>query len=219
VLRVDVRGFGQSEKLPGPYSPQLFASDVASVMRACQITRAHVVGISMGGVIAQRLALDLSEVVRSMTLISTSSEVNLQARTAWEELAASVEQHGFIAADGMAARLHAASFTRSYPERVQHRQRLTAANDPHAFAAAARAVSAFNWTADLKQVRAPTLILQGWEDALTPPGGGVKMSRALPHSRLLMIPECGHFIPDEKPEILTNSLLAFLAGIDLAGTP
>jgi 3-oxoadipate enol-lactonase len=215
VLRIDVRGFGQSDKPPGPYSPQLFASDVAGIARACHITRAHVAGISMGGVITQRLVFDFPELVQSMTLISTSSEVNTQAQAAWEKLANGVERQGFTAADGMADRLHAASFTKAYPERVQHRQRLTAANDPRAFAAAARAVSAFNWTADLERVQVPTLILQGLEDVLTPPGGGVKMSRALSHSRLLMLPECGHFVPDEKPEIFTNALLAFLAGVDL----
>lgn len=216
VLRIDVRGFGESDKPPGPYSPQLFARDLAGVVYASQITRAHVAGISMGGVIAQRLALDFPDLVRSLTLMSTSSEVNAQAQAAWEELATGVEQRGFAAAEGMADRLHAASFTKAYPERVQNRQRLTAANDPHAFAAAARAVSAFNWTADLRRIQVPALILQGLEDVLTPPGGAVKMNRALPHSRLLMIPECGHFVPDEKPEVFIHSLLAFLAGVDFA---
>jgi 3-oxoadipate enol-lactonase len=214
VLRVDVRGFGESDKPPGPYSPQLFASDLAGLVQDCQVTRAHVAGISMGGVIAQRFALDYPELVQSLTLISTSSEVNAKAQAAWEELATGIEQRGFTAAEGMADRLHAANFTQAYPERVQNRQRLTAANDPHAFAAAARAVSAFNWTADLKRIQVPTLILQGLEDVLTPPGGAVKMNRALPHSRLLLIPDCGHFVPDEKPEVFTNTLLAFLAGVD-----
>src|ERR1700741_4719379 len=54
VSRLDVRGFGESDKPPGPYSPQLFARDLAGVVHASQIRRAHVAGISMGGVIAQR---------------------------------------------------------------------------------------------------------------------------------------------------------------------
>ncbi|MCL6508499.1 MAG: alpha/beta hydrolase, partial [Bryobacteraceae bacterium] len=73
TLRFDVRGFGRSDKPPGPYSPRLFARDVADLLRALRLTAAHVAGISMGGVIAQRVALDYPELVSSLTLISTSS--------------------------------------------------------------------------------------------------------------------------------------------------
>jgi pimeloyl-ACP methyl ester carboxylesterase len=211
-----VRGFGQSEKPMGPYSPQLFARDLADLVRSCQITRAHVVGISMGGVIAQRLALDFPELVQSLILISTSSEVNAKGQATWEELAAGVEQQGFSTVTSFSERLFAASFVAAHPKMVEDRIKRTAANTPHAWAAAARAVSAFNWTADLAGVQVPTLILQGLEDGLTPPGGAVKMNRALPHSQLLFLPDCGHFVPDEKPEIFTNTVLAFLAGVDFS---
>jgi len=216
VWRLDVRGFGESEKPAGPYSPQLFARDVAGLARACHITHAHVAGISMGGVIAQRLALDFPDLVRSLTLISTSSEVKTQAQAAWEELAANVEQHGVVAEASFIERLFAPSFVIAHPEKVRDRVSREAANDPRAWAAAARAVSVFNWTADLSRVQVPTLIVQGLEDTLTPPGGAVKMSRSLPHSRLFMLAGCGHFVPDEKPEIFTYTLLAFLAGVDLS---
>jgi 3-oxoadipate enol-lactonase len=216
LLRFDVRGFGESEKPTGPYSPQLFARDLAGLARSCQVTRAHVAGISMGGVIAQRLALDFPDLVRSLILISTSSEVNAKGQAAWEELAVGVEQRGFSTVASFSERLFAASFAAAHRKMVEDRIKHTAANTPHAWAAAARAVSAFNWTADLAGVQVPTLILQGLEDGLTPPGGAVKMNRALPHSRLLFLPDCGHFVPDEKPEIFTNAVLAFLAGIDFS---
>jgi 3-oxoadipate enol-lactonase len=218
VLRVDVRGFGESEKPAGPYSPQLFARDLAGVVQTCRVTRAHVAGISMGGVIAQRFALDFPEIVQSLMLISTSSEVNAKGQAAWEELATGVEQQGFSTVANFSERLFAASFVSAHPETVGDRIKRTAANDPHAWAAAARAVSAFNWTADLAGVRVPTLILQGLEDGLTPPGGAVKMDRAFPHSRLLFLPDCGHFVPDEKPEIFTSTVLAFLAGVDFSSS-
>src|SRR5215510_569594 len=95
VFRWDVRGFGESDKPPGPYSPQLFAKDLAGLFRAYGIPRAHVSGISMGGVIAQRFALDFPEYVESLTLISTSSEVGRQAQAAWEKTATSIEERGF----------------------------------------------------------------------------------------------------------------------------
>lgn len=216
VLRWDVRGFGESAKPPGPYSPQLFARDLAGLVRSLGVTSAHVAGISMGGVIAQRFALDYPELVQSLTLISTSSEVGAQARAAWEKMAAVIEQHGFSADTAFAERIFAPSFVKAHPEAVQEMAARTAANDPRAYAVAARAIGAYNWTADLGRMQAPTLILQGLDDALTPPGGSVRMSRVLPRSRLLLIPDCGHVVPVEKPELFTHTLLAFLAGIDLS---
>jgi 3-oxoadipate enol-lactonase len=216
VTRWDARGFGESDKPAGPYSPEIFARDLAGLFRACGLKRAHVAGISMGGMIAQRFALDFPEYVESLTLLSTSSEVGTQAQVAWEKMAAAIEQRGFSLNTDFASRIYAPSFVKAHPEAVQATAARTATNDPRAYAAAARAVSAYNWTAELGRLRMPTLIIQGMEDKLTPPGGSVKMSRAIPRSRLLMFPDCGHVIPEEKPELFTRTLLAFLAGVDFS---
>jgi pimeloyl-ACP methyl ester carboxylesterase len=168
----------------------------------------------MGGVIAQRFALDFPEYVETLTLISTSSEVGPQARAAWEKTAAIIEERGFSTSADFAQRLYAPSFVAAHPEAVQTMAQRTATNDPRAYAAAARAIGSYNWTAELERLHMPTLILQGAEDMLTPPGGSIKMSRVIPRSRLLMFPDCGHVVPEEKPELFTRTLLAFLAGVD-----
>jgi 3-oxoadipate enol-lactonase len=216
VTRFDARGFGESDKPAGPYSPQLFAKDLAGLFQACGIVCAHIVGISMGGVIAQRFALDFPERVTSLTLISTSSEVGAQAHEAWEKTASIIEERGFSSNLNAAQRVFAPSFEKAHPEVVQAMAARTAGNAPHAYAAAARAIGGYNWTAELSRVQAPTLIVQGVEDVLTPPGGSIKMSRVLPRARLLMFPDCGHAVPEEKPDLLIRTLLAFLAGVDFA---
>src|SRR5262245_60407894 len=66
VLRFDVRGFGDSDKPAGPYSTGMFARDLAGLLQACSVEQAHVLGISMGGVIAQRFALDFPGRVHSL---------------------------------------------------------------------------------------------------------------------------------------------------------
>jgi pimeloyl-ACP methyl ester carboxylesterase len=170
----------------------------------------------MGGVIAQRFTLDYPELVRSLTLVSTSSEVGAQAQAVWEKMAAIIEQRGFSNDTAFAERIFAPGFVKAHPEEVRAMAARTAANDPKAYASAARAIGAYNWTADLVRVQVPTLILQGLEDALTPPGGSVKMHRVLPRSRLLMIPECGHVVPIEKPELFVQTVLAFVAGVELS---
>jgi 3-oxoadipate enol-lactonase len=216
VLRFDVRGSGASDKPAGPYSLAVFAHDVDGLLAACGVVRAHVLGISMGGVIAQRLALDFPARVRSLVLVSTSSEVGEQSVAIWQWLADLIEREGFDARTADASRAFSPRFAAAHPEVITDLGRRIAANAPRAYAASARAVSDYNWTHALRCVTAPTLILQGLEDQLTPPGGSVKMSRALPRSRLLMIAEAGHNLPRERPTLFHDTVLAFLAGVDFS---
>src|SRR5215207_3215508 len=177
VLRWDVRGFGQSDKPVGPYTPQLFAQDLAGLVHTLGFAKTHVAGISMGGVIAQRFTLDYPELVSSLTLISTSSEVSESAQRAWEKTASIIEQRGFSSNTEAAQRVFAPSFAKNSPHAVQVMAERTAINDPRAYAAAARAIGSYNWTGELGRIQAPTLILQGREDVLTPPGGSIKLNR------------------------------------------
>lgn len=214
VLCWDVRGFGHSDKPAGPYSLDLFAADLAELVRALGIADAHFAGLSMGGVITQRLALDYPDLVRSMTLVSTSSKVGEFATNGWRRLADLIETNGFREDAEAARRGFSLGFAERHPEEIAAASRETAANDPAAYAAAARAVSHYDWTEQLVKVRIPTLIMQGAEDQLTPPGGSVILSRGLPQSRLLMIAGAGHNLPIEEPALFESALLAFTAGID-----
>ncbi|MBI3784646.1 MAG: alpha/beta fold hydrolase [Deltaproteobacteria bacterium] len=218
VLRPDLRGFGASDKPPGPYSPSKFAADLAALLDHCAIDTAHVLGISMGGVIAQRFALDHPARVRSLVLVSTSSEVGANAIAAWQRLADKIEREGFDSRTADARRSVSPVFAQQHPEVVAELGRRNASCDPHGYAAAARAVADYNWTAELATVTVPVLILQGLDDQLTPPGGSVKMSRVLPQARLLMVAAAGHNLPLEQPEIFRNSVLAFLGGVDMTLT-
>jgi len=81
--------------------------------------------------------------------------------------------------------------------------------------AAARAAADFNWTGELATLDCPVLIVQGLEDRMTPPGGAVKMRRALRQARLLMVAGAGHNIQEEEPQALAAAALGFFAGIEL----
>ena len=108
-----------------------------------------------------------------------------------------------------------ASLAAAHPGVVCELARRTRLGDPGAYAATARAFGGYGWTAELRRVGAPTLILQGLDDALTPPGGSVILSRGIPRSRLVMVPGAGHNLPIEMPALFTTAVLAFLAGLDL----
>ncbi len=221
VLRWDVRGFGESER-PSTSSrlttlnPTAWAADLAHLLEAVGIDRAVVSGISMGGVIAQRFALDFPEKTSALVLMSTSSQVGEAGRRGWEERARMVEAEGMlplmeqsgpsIAYSEWYAREHAAEIAAAAKETA-------ARNDPRCYAAAARAVSDYNYTPELPSITCPTLILQGLEDKLTPPGGSVIMSRQIPNARLEMIEACGHGIPAEQPAECLRLLEGFLAEV------
>ncbi len=215
VVRLDIRGFGASDKPAGPYSPTMFARDLAGVLDACGFESAHIAGHSMGGVIAQRFGLDFPARARSLILVSTSSEVGEKSIAAWQRLADQIEEKGFDARSASAARSFSPSFAAKHPDVVQATGQRNAECDPRGYAAAARAVSDYHWTADLNRLTTPVLILQGLDDQLTPPGGSVKLRRALPNARLLMMAEAGHNLPIEQPELFRHALLGFTAGVDL----
>jgi 3-oxoadipate enol-lactonase len=214
VIRWDVRGFGRSAKPPGPYDLDLYADDLRHVFDHLQIESGYLVGLSMGGVIAQRFLLEHGERLRGAVLVSTSSEISEKATANWRRLADRVESRGFGRVD--ASRSFAAEFARTHPAVVAAASLQTAGNDPTAYAAAARAVSDYTFTAALAAVRIPVLVVQGLDDQLTPPGGSVKLSRAIPHSRLLLLPGAGHSLPIEDPVLFTSTVLAFTGAVEAA---
>jgi len=212
VVRWDVRGFGRSDKPAGPYDLGLYADDLRHVFDHLRIERAILVGLSMGGVIAQRFLLEHGNRLAGVVLVSTSSEISEKATANWRRLADRVESGGFGRVD--ASRSFAAEFARTHPAAVAAAGLQTASNDPAAYAAAARAVSDYSFTADLEKVRLPALIMQGLDDQLTPPGGSVKLSRAIPHARLLLLPDAGHSLPIENPVLFSSIVLAFTGAVE-----
>jgi pimeloyl-ACP methyl ester carboxylesterase len=219
VLRWDLRGAGASAKPPGPYDAALFARDLAALLDHLGEPRAHLVGHSGGGVVSQRFALDFPERTASLVLASTSSEVGEAARRGWHRLADQVERQGFGPEREPDARAFAPAWAAAHPDAVRELGRRTRQNDPAAYAATARAFGAYDWTARLGTITAPTLVLQGLEDRLTPPGGSVILARGLPRARLVMLPGAGHNLPLEMPELFTTTVLGFLAGVELSAPP
>jgi len=214
VITWDVRGFGRSDKPPGPYSAELWARDLAGLLDALAVERAYLVGHSMGGVIAQRFALDFPERLAALILASTSSQVNERAMAHWMGQADAIERDGFGAWVAAQQAGYTEEFLRAHPDQLENDRRRVELNDSSAYAAGARAVAAYNFTSELKQITAPTLILQGLTDPQTPPGGSVIINRHIPGSRLVMLEGTGHGIYTEHPEKFVHLLTEFLSHVE-----
>jgi len=215
VVRWDIPGFGCSPKRIASYTPDAVAADLFSLLDQLHLEQVHLLGISMGGAVAQRFALAHPNRLRSLILVSTSSEVGARAAVAWQRVAAKIEREGLTTGVLDATRSVSPSFAKNHPEIVRRLTESACASDSRNYAAAARAFGNYDWTADLERIGAPTLILQGLDDRLTPPGGSVKMSRFLPHARLLIVPEAGHNLPIERPDLFASAVLAFTGAVDM----
>ncbi len=213
VMTWDVRGFGQSDKPEGEYSAGLFAEDLHRLLARLGIARVYLLGHSMGGVIAQRFALDYPQQVEALILVSTSSEVGPRATAAWEDRIRGIEEKGMEGITPFAGWAYAPEFAQAHPEAVEERLRVVLRNDPQAYIRATRAVSSYNYTPELARIGCPTLILQGDKDIITPPGGSVIMNRNIPGSQLKIFKDCGHMLPTEKEKEFVEAVLEFLGNL------
>lgn len=213
ILTWDVRGHARSGRPASGYSITQFAADLAGLLDHLDIPDAVIMGSSMGGTITQRFILDFPRKSAAAVIMSTSSEVNEAGRSRWES------QADFIEANGMRAwieRSRPASYTPEYlaehPEVAEGEERRIANNpDSTVYAQVARAVAFYNYTQELEQVRTPTLVMVGDQDAMTPPGGSVIISRRIPDAELQILPGLGHGLEQQDPKQVVDLVGDFLA--------
>jgi len=206
TVTFDNRGAGRTDVSDRSYTIRLFADDTAGLMDALGISRAHVLGISMGGRIAQELTLDYPEKVEKLVLCSATCGGK-------ESVPASEEVRRMLAADRSAAARAAITedFVRRNPDLVQAlRQRVLRA--PISDEAYRRQMNASleSHTYDrLRQIRVPTLILHGRKDVLFPPENGRILAEAIPSAKLVYLERSGHALLEEMEEVI-DAVVGFL---------
>jgi len=223
VIVFDNRGVGKSDKPPGPYSAQLLADDVASLLATLDIEEAAVMGHSMGGFVAQALVLSRPELVNKLVLSATNFGGPNHIPVTPEALAVLTD----VQADPI-ERLRrgiAISCAPDFPESnadfvdawLAHRVQNPI--DPQGYQAQLAIGLALNtleasFEPRLKEVEAPTLIMFGEHDKVVPPGNADLLARQIPDSRITILADAGHFFPLEVPEAANRAIIAFLEEAD-----
>jgi 3-oxoadipate enol-lactonase len=212
TVAIDIRGHGSSPKPPGPYSVPLFATDVVALLDQLGIERASFIGLSMGGGISQTLALRHAERVQAIALLSTSSSFPQKTRDRFHSRAATAEREGMgpIVAS-MIERWFTPHFRAEHPDEVELTRATVLANDPFAFAAAARANAERDWTNALDAIRCPVLFIGGAEDPGDARHSAATFAEHLPQLEAHIIDNASHLLPVERPLITNDLLLRFLA--------
>ena len=216
VITFDVRGHGQSDKPDGPYSIPLFATDTAALLRALDAVPATIVGLSMGGMIAFQLAVDMPDLVRRLVVVNSMPEAKLDSlRDQWiywsRRLASRV--FGMRATGRMIARR---IFVK--PEQGTLRNQFIerwAANDKQAYLATIDAIAGWGVEDRLGDITCPTLIVAADED-YTPVSVKREYVAQIPNAKLVVINDSHHATPVERPQAFNHALDAFLQSADAA---
>lgn len=211
LIAPDLRGHGQSSKPAGPYSAALFAADAAALLDALGVERAHVAGLSLGGLVAQQLAIDFPRRVRSLALINTFA--HLLSGSALE--LARLLRRGLISLAlpmGRNARLVARSLF-PYPHQAELRryaaQRL-AQNDRAAYRASIAAIRRFDSRRHLGRIACPALIITGDRDRTVPFSRQRELAHGIRGARWEIVRDSGHATPIDQPDAFNSLLRAFL---------
>lgn len=214
VIAADLRGHGRSAKPRGRYSIPRFAADMAGVLRALEAGPAHIVGLSLGGMVALELALGRPELVRSLVIINSGPEA--PAGTLRERLGlvgVYLRRVATVRLRGM-RRMGEVLAAQLLPEPGQAALRQAmierwAANDRGAYLAALRAIGGWSVSARLPELRCPALVVAAEHDYTS-----LEYKRAycarIPRGELVVIAGSRHLTPIDRPAELNAALLRFL---------
>lgn len=214
VLRYDHRGHGGSAVPAGPYTMDELVDDAARVIREWGRGPVVFIGVSMGGMVAQGLAIRHPELVCGLGLVHTGARYAPEAAPMWAQRIDAVRQGGVAAvAEGSLERFFTAEFRASQPAQVDAVRQTLLRCDPAGYVAACDAVAAVDWLDRLGEVRCPVLIVAGAQDQGTPLAMSEAMAQRLPQARLEVLPVAHLGAAVEQPEAFLQLLRPFLAMI------
>jgi 3-oxoadipate enol-lactonase len=216
-IAFDNRGVGSSTNAPHPFDLEQMARDAMSVLDAEDVDRAHVLGASMGGIIAQIVAVRHGERVRGLVLACTAARHHEWRRELLAEWADNVRAKGMAAMSGEGMRwLVGPRFHRRFGPWINVIGRVVMQGDPEHFAAQVDAILAMHddLRHELADVRSPTLVITGSQDMLTPFGDAEELAEMIPGARLRELRGAAHGLMVEQPNAFNNAVLDFLKDVD-----
>src|SRR5580704_383329 len=211
TIAFDYRGVGLSDVPPGPYSIVAMASDAAAVLDAAGVARAHVFGVSMGGMIAQEFALQYPARTQSLILGCTAAGGPSAVR-AESNVTDILLARGMTLEQSRVAILPYIYDAATSPERIEDDVNLRRCwlPAPESYIAQLLAIRAWEGYSRIAQITAPTLVIHGKSDALVPPANGKLIAGQIPGAKLLLLEHASHLFLTDQTQTALNEILDFL---------
>jgi 3-oxoadipate enol-lactonase len=210
VVTYDTRGHGESPAPAGPYSLDDLVDDLVALLDEVGAERAHVAGLSLGGMTAMRLAAREPGRVDRLALLCTSAKPDPQP---FLDRAAAVRSGGTAPlAPTVASRWVTPPFAAEHPDLVARLEAMIAGSDDEGYAACCEVVAAVDLREDLGRIAAPTLVVSGAEDPALPPPHQQVIADGIPGAELLTVSPGAHLANLERTLEVTGALLGHFDG-------
>ncbi|WP_036520197.1 3-oxoadipate enol-lactonase [Nocardia sp. 348MFTsu5.1] len=205
VIAMDLRGHGDSPTPPGPYSVAELADDVIATLDSLGVSAFHVVGLSLGGAVAQQLAISYPARVTTLALLCTAAKFG--EPDGWFDRAATVRAQGTAAiADAVVARWFTMDLAGSDTLLVHAALDMVTGTDDEGYAACCDALAHWDSRDDLAAIGAPTLAIAGAQDPSTPPATLQVLVDGIAGSRLEILDPGAHLVNQEQPTAVSALL-------------
>jgi 3-oxoadipate enol-lactonase len=215
VVAFDLPGHGASMRPATDITIERMTAEVSESVRALNAGPVHLVGLSVGGVVAQSVSLHAPELVASLTLIDTAARFSPEGQQAMRTRAELVATEGMspILA-GLFSHWFEPNTLASRPDLVDRATKTLMNDDVDVHAALWRMIADFDVLESLGQIDVPTLVLVGEHDSSSPVAASEELVRGISTARMLVIPGAAHLSPLEHPAVLSQHLRNFLLSIE-----
>jgi len=212
VLRVDMRGHGGSAAAHGDYTMEELASDISQILTSLKIDAVHYVGLSIGGMFGQALALNHGTQLKSLMICDALPASPVNAPAMWGPRIEAVRKANSLKpiADGTIERWLTTSYKDKNPVRWQQIYDTIIGTTPEGFAGCAAAIQDFNFTDRLNEISTPTIVVCGADDAGTPREQNKRIADGISGAKFVAIPNAMHFPNMEKPDPFNRIMLDWI---------
>jgi 3-oxoadipate enol-lactonase len=205
VVTYDTRGHGTSPAPAGPYALDDLVDDLVALLDRLGAERAHVAGLSLGGMVGMRLAAREPSRVHRLALLCTSAKADPRG---FLDRAAAVRTGGTAPlAPAVVSRWLTPGYAAAHPDLVARLEAMVAGADDDGYAACCEVVAHLDLRADLARIGAPTLVISGAEDPALPPEHQRVIAEGIPGAELLTVSPGAHLANLEQPLQVTGALL------------
>ncbi len=214
VITMDLPGSGRSDKAERNYSMERWVEQIAGLADQLRLERFVLVGHSMTTLLAQKFAAKYPQRLSGLVLCGPITELPPAGKEAFLKRAEAVQKDGMIAvADQVLGGALSPATREANPALAGLFREMLLANDPPAYAAQCLALVHGSARADQANIKCPTLILVGDQDAVTPLANGRAIAAAVPTARIGIVPATAHATMLERPEAFNALLVEFLATV------